>query len=227
MPRKPKRLCTKAGCPGLYDPATETCSRCGKRERTGWDRNKRRGTRQERGYDEPYLKLRRQKKTANPLCEECERNGYTTLMKEVHHIVSFDGLNDPLRLDWDNLESLCKTCHLRKSRVEARKHRRVVVSGPWAGKTTYVERHSKPGAVCWDYDKVLATMTGLEKADRPVDVIPMMGSMLQAMIESLRRTPVDREVWVIITNDDKATAAASRLRAELVRCVRPGEVVCG
>ena len=113
MPGKPKRICNKPGCPGLYDPNTETCSRCGKRDRTGWDRGKDRGTRKQRGYDEPWLKLRKRKLAADPLCERCEKKGYTTEATQVHHIVSFHGLDDPLRLDWDNLESICEACHVR------------------------------------------------------------------------------------------------------------------
>lgn len=110
MPGKPKRLCIQSGCSGLYDPATRTCNKCSKK-----GENKRHGTRQERGYDERWIRLRKRKKAANPLCEKCERNGHTTLMDEVHHIVPFRGLGDPLRLDWDNLESLCKPCHVKAS----------------------------------------------------------------------------------------------------------------
>ncbi len=119
MPRKPRRLCGQPGCRGLYDPATNACSVCGPRGKTGWDRDKRRGTRQERGYDNPWLKLRKWKITSDPLCEECLRQGYTTEAEEVHHIVAFKGLDDPLRLDWDNLESLCGDCH--KVKTGARK----------------------------------------------------------------------------------------------------------
>jgi 5-methylcytosine-specific restriction endonuclease McrA len=42
-------------------------------------------------------------------------------MKEVNHKKPFDGIDDPLRLDWDNLESLCLPCH-RKAEYERKKH---------------------------------------------------------------------------------------------------------
>lgn len=117
MPNKPKRLCTQPGCRGLYDPAINACSVCGPRAKTGWDRDGDRGTRQQRGYDNPWLKLRASKVAADPLCEECEKQGYTTVATEVHHIVPFNGLDDPLRLDWKNLESLCGACHGEKTRA--------------------------------------------------------------------------------------------------------------
>lgn len=123
MPNKPKRLCPVSGCSGLYDPNISECSKCGKRERTGWDRDKQRGTRQERGYGQDWVNLTQIKLGRDPLCEPCLRNEYTTEATQVHHIVPFRGLDDPLRLDWDNLESICETCHVRLSAKEGRRKR--------------------------------------------------------------------------------------------------------
>ena len=115
MPGYTKRLCPVTGCSGIYDPATRTCSRCGKRQKTGWDRSKQRGTRQQRGYGRRWEKLRKRKLEVDPLCLECQRNGYTMTATQVHHIVPFHGPTDPLLYDWDNLESICGPCHVRKS----------------------------------------------------------------------------------------------------------------
>jgi len=70
-----------------------------------------RGTRQERGYDKTWLRLRAAKLAEDPLCERCLAAGQTQEAHEVHHKIPFQGLDDPLRLDWDNLESLCRPCH--------------------------------------------------------------------------------------------------------------------
>ena len=53
----------------------------------------------------------------NPLCVRCEKNGLITPGKDVDHIT-------PIRLggeiyDYDNLQTLCKPCHNRKSGKEA------------------------------------------------------------------------------------------------------------
>lgn len=53
----------------------------------------------------------------NPLCAECERNGLITAGTDVDHIT-------PIRLggevyDENNLQTLCKSCHARKSGREA------------------------------------------------------------------------------------------------------------
>jgi len=53
----------------------------------------------------------------NPLCEECERNGFIMAGTDVDHI-------KPIRLgggmvDINNLQTLCKGCHARKSGRES------------------------------------------------------------------------------------------------------------
>ena len=53
----------------------------------------------------------------NPLCVRCKKNGLITPGKDVDHIT-------PIRLggeiyDYDNLQTLCKPCHNRKSGKEA------------------------------------------------------------------------------------------------------------
>ena len=52
----------------------------------------------------------------NPVCVICEERGFVSPVEEVDHIV-------PIRqggaeYDWNNLQSLCKSCHARKSAKE-------------------------------------------------------------------------------------------------------------
>lgn len=52
----------------------------------------------------------------HPLCEECERHDRIVPAEEVHHkvFISYDSdENNRLKrlLNYDNLKSLCKTCH--------------------------------------------------------------------------------------------------------------------
>jgi len=110
MPTKPPRTCSRFGCPGVRGPDGCTVCEAGKRK-TGWESDKRRGSRHERGYDSQWVKLRARKLKADPMCERCEAEGFDEVAIEVHHKVAFKGLRDPLRLAWDNLESVCKGCH--------------------------------------------------------------------------------------------------------------------
>jgi 5-methylcytosine-specific restriction protein A len=67
----------------------------------------------ERGYDRKWRRLRKWYASRHPLCERCSSNGITRAMEDVHHLIPFRGVDDPLRLDPTNLQSLCKQCHSR------------------------------------------------------------------------------------------------------------------
>jgi len=56
--------------------------------------------------------LRKYVNTIRPLCEECKIKGELKPAAEIHHIISVKNAPD-LRLDPDNLQSLCKECHSR------------------------------------------------------------------------------------------------------------------
>lgn len=65
-----------------------------------------------------WRKLRAAKERNNPLCEICLANGRTTPTEDIHHIITFVDIDEPLRrkevaYNYDNLQSLCKVCHQR------------------------------------------------------------------------------------------------------------------
>ena len=70
-------------------------------------------------YNSPaWQKCRKAFRAANPLCKSCEALGRVTAAEVVDHIVERrDGGSD---LDWNNLQSLCHTCHNRKTAIEKR-----------------------------------------------------------------------------------------------------------
>ena len=76
----------------------------------------RRGNSCQRGYDRKWRKLRRRKLAADPLCKHClDRDDIMQPANEVDHIVPHQGQADPLFWAWENLQSLCKPCHSRKT----------------------------------------------------------------------------------------------------------------
>lgn len=109
MPQKPPRICSRPGCRGLV--RDDVCSACGPVKRSGWQSDRERGNRHERGYDSRWVRLRDAYLAQHRLCERCEAEGRTALAEQVHHVDGFDGLDDPKRLDWDNLQALCEECH--------------------------------------------------------------------------------------------------------------------
>lgn len=69
----------------------------------------------QRGYDAQWRKARLQWLAEHPLCEECERQGLTTVATVVDHRVPHRG---DAELFWDsahNWQSLCVYHHNRKT----------------------------------------------------------------------------------------------------------------
>jgi 5-methylcytosine-specific restriction endonuclease McrA len=57
------------------------------------------------------------KQSKGGLCERCWSKGLITPGKEVHHKIRLtpENINDPaVALNWDNLELLCKNCHMEE-----------------------------------------------------------------------------------------------------------------
>lgn len=60
--------------------------------------------------------LRTRKMQSNPICEVCEANGLSTLATEVHHKIPVESVSHELGMkqlmfSYDNLQSLCHSCH--------------------------------------------------------------------------------------------------------------------
>ena len=54
--------------------------------------------------------------SAGNLCEECLRENKITAGEIVHHKIHLtpDNINNPaVSLNWDNLELVCRSCHLK------------------------------------------------------------------------------------------------------------------
>ncbi len=70
-----------------------------------------------------WRKLRGRFIEANPLCVHCLEIDRTEPATHVDHVV--ERRDDPSReLDWENLQSLCLSCHSSKTRREAGRRRR-------------------------------------------------------------------------------------------------------
>lgn len=77
---------------------------------------KTRGTKASRGYGTDWEKVRDAYIAEHGLCERCESKGVVKPAEEVHHRIAFKGIDDPLRLAWDNLMSVCIPCHRASER---------------------------------------------------------------------------------------------------------------
>ena len=73
-----------------------------------------RGTTSQQGYGSMWQKIRKIHLLNHPLCVNCKTHGIVKPAKEVHHIVELKqgGTNEN-----DNLQSLCKSCHSKRTRM--------------------------------------------------------------------------------------------------------------
>ena len=114
MPFRPKQYCKSPNCNQLVDAKIGYCD---KHKKPVGRYEEDRESASKRGYDRIWQRLRAVKLRHDPLCEECKRNDRIVIAIEVHHIKPVK-LFPWLRLVWENLESLCKSCHSKKTAEE-------------------------------------------------------------------------------------------------------------
>jgi hypothetical protein len=71
---------------------------------------RRRGSAQARGYDAAWDRLSQRHRRREPLCRECLFRGRRQVWELTNHTIPVRDRPD-LRLDRDNLSSLCQRCH--------------------------------------------------------------------------------------------------------------------
>lgn len=104
MASAPTRRCPR--CRKLVKGPCVECTRKYKRE---WEKTRKR----DRFLDSArWKRLRNAYRTEHPLCEPCLEAGQTTPCEEVHHKKARRE-HPELALDWENLLSVCKSCHTR------------------------------------------------------------------------------------------------------------------
>jgi 5-methylcytosine-specific restriction enzyme A len=114
MPRA-LRVCAHPGCPeiavvGSYCPAHSVTS---KREYVD-----NRPSPSRRGYDRAWEKLRDRYLREHPVCEVCGSDDHV----QVDHIIPIS--QGGARLDWDNLQTLCRSHHSHKTATVDRRRAR-------------------------------------------------------------------------------------------------------
>lgn len=114
MPRRPSTPCKAPGCPRLSQPGSGYCG-----EHRGYQHgntgDEDRGSSTQQGYGARWRRLRRMQLAREPLCRHCLGEGLVVRANEVDHIVPrSQGGSDA----FDNLQSLCKSCHSAKTANE-------------------------------------------------------------------------------------------------------------
>ncbi|HEY8450600.1 MAG TPA: HNH endonuclease, partial [Bacillota bacterium] len=194
------------------------------------DYDRRRGTRQERGYDANWLKLRRIILAREPLCRPCREQGRVTPAEHVHHIVPLraGGTNDE-----SNLMPVCQACHNRLTAEErkqviptpsgTRPAVTIVCGPPGAGKTEYVRQRAAWGDLIVDLDALYMALSGLPMYEKPEALLPFVAEARDAILKRLQRPSEVRRAWVIGSYPKRRERQelARRLQADVVVLAAP------
>ena len=119
MPWKPLKPCKYPGCANLSDQSyCEVHRRAVRAENNRrYDENNRDQNMREFYISTEWRKLRQLKLQKNPMCEICFAEGRASEAVIVDHILPAREYPDR-RLDIENLQSVCMSCHSRKTRRE-------------------------------------------------------------------------------------------------------------
>lgn len=112
MPRKPAHPCNYPGCPKLtHERYCPDHQRQANQNYEKYHRNRE----AKRKYDSRWNRIRKAYAKAHPWCEECLKQGIYVPVEQVHHRKP---LSEGGTHDWENLESLCTSCH---SKIHAKR----------------------------------------------------------------------------------------------------------
>lgn len=103
---KPKRPCGHAGCRVITD--TRYCPQHEQQYRK--EKDKYRGSANERGYTKQWSRTSKRFLMENPLCVQCESERFVRAAQVTDHIIPHKG-NMELFWNQDNWQPLCKRHH--------------------------------------------------------------------------------------------------------------------
>lgn len=185
---------------------------------------------------------RKRRLAAEPLCRHCAEKGIVRAATSPDHIV-------PLKMggsdDDSNIQCLCEECHATKTALESTSSEAAsnhpdwlkpsaipltIISGPpCAGKTTYVEQHSRPGDLVIDLDAILASLDPSYRQWSGGTLPSLLNRGIRArneLLGSLHRV-CHGKAWFIVSAPTKAERDwwVSKLGGELV-LLDPGTDEC-
>lgn len=163
------------------------------------------GSRHEHGYDSKWEKTTRIRilKRDDYLCQICAKSGVWTKATDVDHITpkSRGGGDED-----SNLQSLCKRCHRKKTRLERhfpmsaikpKPPNVILVCGPpGAGKTSYCHKHATDKSIIIDLDDIIEDLRK-QQPNKKGDFVKEAISERNRLIDSLHHQAYDKAFVII------------------------------
>lgn len=130
-----------------------------------------------------------------------------------------------LAYDPANLQTLCRSCHSMKTRRESPVEtdgrpaapRYVVTGRPGSGKTTWCERHRRPGDLVFDFDSLAELLTAQPRTMSRGDLVELIEAMRFSFLQALAGDyTIPRRVFLIASNPQRAALIAPMIGAAIV-----------
>ena len=211
MAQRPLKLCKYNGCPHTVRSPERYCTdHAAKPTAEARLFEMRRGNSAERGYDTLWRKCRISFLRRNPFCALCGTDA-----EEVHHVQPL--AEGGARLDFHNLQALCKACHSRITMKEINRTAvgaTVVYGPPGCGKTTYVLKHKREHDIIIDLDLLAQALSGNDVYTKPTVVVDIARRVYRDAIR-LSVAHAISHVWIV-------TAAASTSKLNSIKSLAPG-----
>lgn len=166
------------------------------------------------------------------LCQQCKRQGITTFGNIVHHIVE---LKDDwsLRLDMNNLETVCSACHNQEHtktkkglNTSTKNHVIVVVGLPGSGKSTFVDNNcDKEKDIIIDIEELISNVSNRPLHDRThnaYDSVEMVNDMVSTVLDNLTLEKYKfRRLWLVKpTLSTSESNKLKRINCKFVHIIR-------
>ena len=118
MPWKPNKPCRYPGCANLVQSGEGYCDTHKKRRHSEYNAHKRDELSKSFYGGRQWRRVSKMQLQREPFCADCMPVGFYILAEVADHIIPIR--NGGARYDFDNLQSLCKACHNRKTFNENR-----------------------------------------------------------------------------------------------------------
>lgn len=160
-----------------------------------------------RGYDRQWQEVRALALQRDRF-QCCELGCYQQATQVDHRVPMSEG---GAQYDLDNLQSMCDSCHSRKTNREmmddqAKPMVMLVVGPPGSGKTTYVRAHAKRGDLIFDWDAVMAALSGCHWYDKPDNLFDVVLSVRKHLLGLLSRPCNVGRAWIVSAIATRAEA---------------------
>jgi 5-methylcytosine-specific restriction protein A len=152
----------------------------------------------------------------NPMCFDCQNNGYDTPAYEVHHIKKRKDFPE-LAFAHDNLMGLCKSCHTKRTNQEKHGPADTVVLLGYQSEQ-WIAKNGKQGDLIFDFNKLKAAINFPNH--EPADITSLINIWRGELFRLMKLEQIKRRVIILTTDYSTAASIAKDLGAGVTESVQ-------